>query len=59
MPIAKPATKQIQADVPADLVDTIDKIATREMISRAAWIRRTVNNAVKYARWHASLNKQS
>jgi hypothetical protein len=56
------ATKQpvrsIQTDVPADLVVAIDQIAAHEMLSRSAWMRRVINNAVKFARWNASLNKQ-
>jgi metal-responsive CopG/Arc/MetJ family transcriptional regulator len=54
---AKPAVRPVQIAMPTDLITTIDRIAAYEMISRSAWLRRTINNAVRYTRWHESLNK--
>ena len=56
---AKQLVRPVQIDMPTDLVDAIDQIAAHEMLSRSAWMRRVINNAVRYARWHASLNKQT
>jgi metal-responsive CopG/Arc/MetJ family transcriptional regulator len=53
----KPAQRLVRITLPADFVREIDKIAEVEMLSRTAWMRRVLNSAVKFSRWHASVSK--
>ena len=55
---AKPPVRPVRITLPADCIATIDQIAANEMISRVSWIKRSIGNAVRFARWQASLNKQ-
>jgi metal-responsive CopG/Arc/MetJ family transcriptional regulator len=48
--------QRIQLELPTDMVATIDRIAGEQLLSRSSWLRRTINNTVKYARWESSLN---
>ena len=57
--VTKPVTKPVQIDMPTDLVATIDRIAAEELLTRTAWMRRVINNAVRYSRWESDLNKQT
>jgi hypothetical protein len=56
--LGKQPVRPIQIGLPADFVAIIDRIAAEQMLSRAAWMRRVLNNAVRYSRWDAELNKQ-
>jgi metal-responsive CopG/Arc/MetJ family transcriptional regulator len=61
MPALTKSTKQpvrpVQIDMPIDFIATIDRIAAEELLSRSAWMRRVLNNAVRAAQWRAELNK--
>ena len=58
MPVAKPATKPVQIEMPTSLIATIDRIAAEELLSRTAWMRRVLNNAVRAAQWRSEMTKQ-
>jgi metal-responsive CopG/Arc/MetJ family transcriptional regulator len=49
--MTKSAKRPVQFELPADLIATIDRIAGEQLLSRSAWMRRVINNAVKYQRW--------
>jgi metal-responsive CopG/Arc/MetJ family transcriptional regulator len=53
----KPPVRSIQVALPADFIATIDRIASRDLQSRSAWMRRVLNNAVRAEHWRAELNK--
>jgi metal-responsive CopG/Arc/MetJ family transcriptional regulator len=53
----KPPVRSVQIAIPTDLIATIDQIAAHEMLTRSAWMRRVINNAVRYTRWEAELHK--
>ena len=43
----KHADPQVVFKVPASLLEKVDELAQRELISRAAWVRRLVVRAVR------------
>jgi hypothetical protein len=58
MSATKPASRPVQIEMPTALIATIDRIAAEELLSRTAWMRRVLNNAVRAARWQAEMTKQ-
>jgi hypothetical protein len=47
---ASPRRRLLQLDLPVEIVETIDRLADQETISRAAWARRALMRAAKEAR---------
>ena len=55
---AKQPARSVRISLPAEMLADIDKISEAELLSRPVWIRRTLNNAVRFQRWQSSLNKR-
>jgi metal-responsive CopG/Arc/MetJ family transcriptional regulator len=54
---SKSDKRSVQVTMPADLIVTIDQIAADQLLSRSAWVRRTICKAAQSERWLASLDK--
>ena len=55
---AKPAKTLIRIKVPNDVIDVIDQIAAKQMLTRTSWMKLTICKAIRYARWEAGLNRR-
>jgi len=56
---SKSDKRSVQVTMPADLIVTIDQIAANQLLSRSAWMRRTICKAAETERWLATLNARS
>jgi metal-responsive CopG/Arc/MetJ family transcriptional regulator len=46
----KRPVRPVQIDLPVDFIVEIDRLAAEEMVSRSAWVRRLLRDAVRAAR---------